>query len=108
MITFAPEELGLRNFSKIESPVAVQNKHRKYMLRNPKTYTLLYVLYKLWVIQARKLSELNNLQYYIHTIAYIMNIYLRISCIFTIRLHIFTSALLWMKLNCLNVAHRDR
>jgi hypothetical protein len=26
MITFAPEELGLRNFSKMESPVAARNK----------------------------------------------------------------------------------
>jgi hypothetical protein len=39
MITFAPEELGLRNFSKMESPVAARNK-RNYA-GNPNIYTLL-------------------------------------------------------------------
>lgn len=41
--TFAPEELGLRNFFKIESPVAAQNKRTfdmltKFTLSKSKNY----------------------------------------------------------------------
>jgi hypothetical protein len=57
MITFAPEELGLRNFSKMESPVAARNK-RNYA-GNPNIYTLLCSRdYKIQASQAIRTQDL--------------------------------------------------